>query len=474
MKSILLGNGINIQFGGKAYSNDFIMKRIKYRATLDSYNEVFGNKLTSSQMLGILDGFVDIANEIRKGVYDVFAKDEETILALNDFKSRYIDELTASQHIMLEDWFFVLHMFFLRNSDLADNTTSAKQGFERLILDAIYNGGKIQELYLSMPKRAKNFFADFEAIFTLNYDNNIEKLTGKNVYHLHGDFSVLSNSENPDNVQGFIRKKETKRVVVDGMEHCFCNALLDYSGRLKYKVANDFHQLLIESEKLQWNYNNDSDFSTQLQALKVLKPFEYNMIMTKIANPDLNMATEYYFDTFKEIQNELYIIGMSPNNDGHIFDIILNNKKIKKVYFFYFSKAEKLYVETHCPVDLFECKSVQELWLKLDSARPKYNCNYSVPKEIDQFIDCFNALSRDDVSKDDILNEVKQIPPFEMKRLCKLVKEDMAARNPNRGPLNEKEFIHSSASISYIALQEGILPSTLYMICIMNFKYIKE
>lgn len=28
MKSVLLGNGINIQFGGKAYSNDFIMKRI--------------------------------------------------------------------------------------------------------------------------------------------------------------------------------------------------------------------------------------------------------------------------------------------------------------------------------------------------------------------------------------------------------------------------------------------------------------
>lgn len=32
MKNVLLGNGINIQFGGKVYTNDFIMKRIKYRA----------------------------------------------------------------------------------------------------------------------------------------------------------------------------------------------------------------------------------------------------------------------------------------------------------------------------------------------------------------------------------------------------------------------------------------------------------
>lgn len=28
MKSLLLGNGVNIQFGGKAYSNYFIMQRI--------------------------------------------------------------------------------------------------------------------------------------------------------------------------------------------------------------------------------------------------------------------------------------------------------------------------------------------------------------------------------------------------------------------------------------------------------------
>ena len=49
---------------------------------------------------------------------------------------------------MLEDWFLLIHMFFLKNDDLVKNKTSAIQGFERLILDAIYNGGKIQELYL--------------------------------------------------------------------------------------------------------------------------------------------------------------------------------------------------------------------------------------------------------------------------------------------------------------------------------------
>ena len=51
---------------------------------------------------------------------------------------------------MLEDWFLLIHMFFLKNDDLVKNKTSAIQGFERLILDANYNGGKIQELYLKI------------------------------------------------------------------------------------------------------------------------------------------------------------------------------------------------------------------------------------------------------------------------------------------------------------------------------------
>ena len=35
MKNLLVGNGINIQFGGDAYLNFFIIERIKQRALLD-------------------------------------------------------------------------------------------------------------------------------------------------------------------------------------------------------------------------------------------------------------------------------------------------------------------------------------------------------------------------------------------------------------------------------------------------------
>ena len=474
MKSVLLGNGINIQFGGKAYSNYFIMERIRYRAKLDSYKELFGNTLSSSEILSILDGFVNIANDIRNGEYDQFTDDDNVKEALNDFKHRYIVKVDASYDIMLEDWFFLIQMFFLKNSDLTDNKSAAIQGFERLILDAIYNGGKIQDLFKQMSKKVKRFFAGYDNIFTLNYDNNLEMLTKKTVFHLHGDFNILANSENPNNVQGYIRSQENNLAVINGMEHCFCNALLNYSGLLKYKTATDFHNIIIASKDFKLRYENDPVFYMQLSDLKKKKPFEYQMIMTKIEHPELNMATEYYFDKFETISDELHIIGMSPNNDAHIFNLICNNKALRKVVFYYFSDKEKSYIEEHFPKELFTCESVWNLWKLLDCIKPKYNCTYSVPVDIDRFISCFNALSGSVATKKDILNEISQTPQFEMERLCNLVKEDMLKRNPEHKATDEDEFFKSTASVSYIALQEGLLPPTLYMICVMNFHIIKD
>lgn len=159
MKSVLLGNGINIQFGGKAYSNYFIMERIRNQSKEDSYLKLFDNIVTLSDIIAILDGFVEVANDIRKGNYDQYVDDDENMKeAIANFKHRYNTHVCASYEIMLEDWFLLIQMFFLKNIDLEENKIAAIQGFERLVLDAIYNGGKIQELHFKMPKQMKRFF----------------------------------------------------------------------------------------------------------------------------------------------------------------------------------------------------------------------------------------------------------------------------------------------------------------------------
>lgn len=300
-------------------------------------------RVSESPLLPMLNDFVSLANDIRLKKYDEYAGNEKELKeALEDFQHRYNYEIRAAHEIMLEDWFLLVHMFFQKNLDIKEAKRAAVQGFERLILDAIYNNGKIQNLHKKMNKKVRKFFSSFVNVFSLNYDNNIEDLTHRTVYHLHGDFSVLANSESSSNVQGHIRQKKGETVWLPQMKHCFCNALFNYSGRLKYKTATDAHALIVDSETYADRYMHDKNFREGVERLKTENPVYYELIMTKIQHPELSMASEYYFDRFENIQGELSIIGMSPNNDDYIFRLILNNSDLTKVTFYYYNEKESI------------------------------------------------------------------------------------------------------------------------------------
>lgn len=470
MLNLLTGNGTNIQFGGRAYTSMFIMERIKYRARLDAYNDLLGGKVTANEIVGMLEGFVKEANAIREGNYDLYVTDAETKAAVEDFKKRYDWVIENSYDIMMEDWFLIVHVFFLKNSDLEEHRIAAVQGFEHLILDAIYNNGKIQNLYKNMAKSkcVRRFFQSYDNIFTLNYDNNIENLTGKEVYHLHGNFGDLNNSENVNNVLGYIREQAGDRVVLEDMKYCFCSALLNYSGRLKQKIMENNAKLNMEAQTFADKYSQDEKFRTDLERIKEDKPLEYKSIMTKIEHPELQMVTEYHYDLFKSIEGELHIIGMSPNNDAHIFDAILANPKLEKVIFYYMNPKEKEFVEQNYPKALFTCESITEKWRQLGCLTPIVHCNYPMPKDVKKFVEIASEMSRFEVSVERAIREVNKIPKYEMIRLSKLVEADMLTRNPNHQSITEKEFLYQMDSISYIALQEGVLPPVLYLVYIMN------
>lgn len=150
---------------------------------------------------------------------------------------------------MLEDWFFVLHMYILIFKCDEQHMSDTKTGFNRLFLDAIYNDGLIQELYKKMGKRVKRYLFNFDNIFTINYDNNLERLTHKEVFHLHGSFEELQETENEKYVLGYLRKQKNEFSLIDGYEHCFSNALLNYSGKLKLKEADLKHRLIQSLER---------------------------------------------------------------------------------------------------------------------------------------------------------------------------------------------------------------------------------
>ena len=113
MKSVLIGNGINIQFGGTTYSNYFILERIKSKAKLGGYAKLFDNSITGEDIINIFNGFVNIANGIKTGKYDKLTDDIELKDAFNDFKKRYKNKIKYSYNIMSEDWFLLVEAFFL-------------------------------------------------------------------------------------------------------------------------------------------------------------------------------------------------------------------------------------------------------------------------------------------------------------------------------------------------------------------------
>ncbi len=214
MKSVLLGNGININFGGKAYSNRFIINRIIFNAKANKYDALFNNSLSGEDIVIVFDGFKDIAKKIIDGKYDSL-ENKDVADAIKSFQGRYKDRSISKVYdIMLEDWFFLIKMFFIENSDLSIQWQAAKQGFEQLILDGIYNDGMLNTLNKNMNKKVKHFFSEFDNIFTLNYDNNIDKLVNREVLHLHGDYSVLPDSENPDTLIGALRNEKGENIII--------------------------------------------------------------------------------------------------------------------------------------------------------------------------------------------------------------------------------------------------------------------
>lgn len=95
MRSVLLGNGINIQFGGFAYNSDFIMKRIKYSARLDRYEKLFENKITGDEIEKLLNSFVTIANDIIAKSMMILLKISIQLMQSKIFKADTLKKLVS-------------------------------------------------------------------------------------------------------------------------------------------------------------------------------------------------------------------------------------------------------------------------------------------------------------------------------------------------------------------------------------------
>ena len=324
MKSVLYGNGINIQFSNKVNKDDYknykIICRLMETLKTDKLDKCFKNLISHDAIVEIIEELNKYYNKISSNfpftlkIFQLLESDD--MITLMEILGRYNGKSSTLTDVSIEDYFYIMKIFNIYLADYHKEEPVKNEtlytGLKWLFLDAIYNGGEIEEIYKNMDCY-RNELNTYDNIFTVNYDTNLEKLTSKHINYLHGDFNSLNINFDETTLIGFALKIQGKLgEYIKTMRHIFCNAVMGYSGTEKMNCINEVN-------------NKHQD-----ERCKAVIPIIPNY-----------RDSSYPTDKLSQIAGEIDIIGMSPNNDSHIFKIVNENSGITKVNFYYGKQEDK-------------------------------------------------------------------------------------------------------------------------------------
>ena len=331
-KNVLFGNGIDIQFSeNDDYKNYAIIQRMCDNLKEDGrYKEVFAGTVEASDTHDFMEGLNTWFKEhALKGIEALkLVANEDELLSLLDMSRRYKKTEPSLLNIGLEDYLLALKLFNATAGADALDYESLYQAITLLMLDSIYNNGKIENLYKNM-ECLKPELRKFKNIFTINYDRNVDKIVGHEIYHLHGSFDTLHHEYREDTLKGWAIKNSGKRLpqYVRGKEYLYSDAVFGFSGDDKMKRIKQYNQIYVE---------------------KIFEELRKN-------HPEL-YCPKYPIKEFQQISGELHIIGMGPNNDSHIFGMINSNPKLQKVIYYTAcdDDTEMIKKVIHKPIDIID------------------------------------------------------------------------------------------------------------------------
>ncbi|MEP1939489.1 MAG: hypothetical protein ABJK11_08005 [Balneola sp.] len=342
MGSILLGNGINIQFGGKQYFNSNIIKR----AINNILTEQFDRYDYPQEILQWVYLLNEVFSDILKGEFDKYAYLSFEKDSLNDLKKRYNRGYKYEVYeIGLEDYFLIHDLFCSKNKIHNPESFEIRESLKRLFADSIFNSGSIQHIYKNFPEEFKSFLLKHDQIFTTNYDLNLDQVVNDRVIHLHGNFTELSEVYNVNSFRNQISDTPAKDFkITESNRHLYSNIIMSYGGYLKEYGISLHKKANSGIDKFAKAYKNNSKVRKDIEAWKnapdELTRRLYEGVLLKVNKPELNFNEPYGGDEIKKIAGSLKLLGLSPNNDIHLFSEIVENNQIDKVEFFYFDPHE--------------------------------------------------------------------------------------------------------------------------------------
>jgi len=355
MKSIIIGNGIDIQFGGEDYFSKNIINRAIENAKLKINHRYYPEQI-QSHLKELMDLAKRILDNPTKYKEKVWKEDENPFRRFIDYYS--MKKVEDCSDIGFEDYFLIQKIFFNIDYDAKEGNFIERERYyewlRKFYIDSIYNNGKVNSI--EYPDKMKLFLEKFNNVFTTNYDRNLEKLTGKEVYYLHGAFHIIDEKYNADSS---MNKALGNKLEMGDKEYLYSTALTTYSGTAKLEKIK-------RPEKINLFLNNADKLIAENKRLGIEMPPVLKQLTDASKECDTKYVypNQYGYEKLKESMEEITILGLSPINDEHITDIIKNNFSTINYYLFKDSQFEN---NSEFIKEEFENKevnilNVQDLW----------------------------------------------------------------------------------------------------------------
>ncbi len=367
MRSVLFGNGIIIHHSGKDYLNASIIQR-----ALDLiHSDKFPAHLYPKECADFIIALQKEHSAVLNGKYDNQVFTSHDRMSLQDFKNRYDKNRKYSvTEIGFEDYFLLFELvhneYGIANFERFNN----RKVLRRLFLDAIFNNGKIEAVHEHFKDSFVEWVKLHNYIFTTNYDSNLDIATGLNVYHLHGSFNTLSEIYDPNSF-----RNKLKDDLLDGEKidqnylHLYSNCLVSYVGDIKLYSMMQASLANRGIEKFVTGYKNDPELQRKIdewdESNYIVRRLK-EAIKLKVRQPNLEHKEQYPQEMLKDISGTLEIVGLSPNNDRHLFTQILENSQITNIIFHYFEAHEATDAKRLFASKSLSVRNVRELWDNLN------------------------------------------------------------------------------------------------------------
>ncbi|EGT3844969.1 hypothetical protein RZ882_015565 [Clostridioides difficile] len=354
MKNILVGNGINIQYDNENYTCKNIVLRVLTELDEEDYpcEYIVDNPMLIKSYMGKL--FL-AAREALDGGLDKYPNCTAERKGLNDFKDRYKSKKKSLRiaDIGFEDYYLIHDLLCHKTHTQNPEQYTIRESLKMAYFHSIYNRGKLNLLHKEYSLGLVDYLKSFDNIFTTNYDSNLESATGKKIYHIHGQFDKLSETYNPTSFRNHLNDNPLEGIPNQPeYKHLHSTALSTYCGDYKrYQIkqnilANEALEKMANGYQTMTSIKKDVDtWETEKNQLVVNLG---QAIKLKVANPNLRFQEDYYVKEFQAITGELTILGLSPYNDYHIFEMI-ESAKLLKCKFYYYNESECERIKTLLP-----------------------------------------------------------------------------------------------------------------------------